>query len=592
LGEIETELRGHPGIKEAVVIDKEDEQGNRYLCAYLVPAGKIEIQAVKDGLVKRLPGYMVPAYFVQLEQIPLTANGKVDRKALPEPAAGSDARMVYITAAMMEKTGYDEDETEEKQDSSTAEEIEIFFENNTRIVEEEKLTLQKYSEQARDGKDYYPLSHPQKMIYYTQKTYWGTACENLAYLVKYPVELDRRLLEKAINEILFRHEGLRLRIVEIESESAVIPAQHLAGHKEQRLDCFDFSGEEGGESLQRWLDRINEEPAGMIDDDLFYFAYLKFNRQESGYYMKFHHIGVDGWVWGLLVREIDSLYRTLKEGGAVERCAAPSYIRYISDEQDYLTSSRAKRDMEFWHKKLLPLPRPANLSFKSGDSFDLKAGKRDLPLPGELRTKMHDYCKVNKTSIYKLVLAALSVCVSRVTANNDFVIGMLNHNRTLEVYKRTAGTFISFVPLRIPVKGSMEFQCFVEELGRDIRVVLKEYQGYPFDFLIRELREKTGVNPVYFYDINLIGHSVVKKENYNVEIFRPGYTDTPLTIHVDYQNRDIEGILELRWVYRLDRFSGPDIGAFHDQLVNILNDALASPGKKLAKIELLAALRI
>ncbi|MDP4147651.1 MAG: amino acid adenylation domain-containing protein, partial [Bacillota bacterium] len=85
LGEIESQLLKHEDIKEAVVIDREDKEGNKYLCAYVVSDKEITVTELREHLSKELPDYMIPAYFMQLENIPLTPNGKIDRKALPEP---------------------------------------------------------------------------------------------------------------------------------------------------------------------------------------------------------------------------------------------------------------------------------------------------------------------------------------------------------------------------------------------------------------------------------------------------------------------------------------------------------------------------
>jgi acyl carrier protein len=85
LGEIEKRLAMHPGIKEAVTTSRLDNKGDKYLCSYIIPKKELDISELKEYLAKTLPDYMIPSYFVQMEKIPLTPNGKLDCKALPGP---------------------------------------------------------------------------------------------------------------------------------------------------------------------------------------------------------------------------------------------------------------------------------------------------------------------------------------------------------------------------------------------------------------------------------------------------------------------------------------------------------------------------
>ncbi|MBX4267641.1 non-ribosomal peptide synthetase, partial [Clostridium estertheticum] len=95
LGEIENQLLKQENIKEAVVVDREDKQGNKYLCAYIACDKKMTIPQLRTSLSKELPDYMVPVYFMKIEKMPLTPNGKLDRKALPEPDGDINAGVEY-----------------------------------------------------------------------------------------------------------------------------------------------------------------------------------------------------------------------------------------------------------------------------------------------------------------------------------------------------------------------------------------------------------------------------------------------------------------------------------------------------------------
>ena len=96
LGEIEARLLQHEAVEEAVVIARDDSEGIKYLCAYLVKGAELTIQALREYLSSELPGYMIPSYFVELEKMPLTSNGKLDRKALPDPDGSINTGTEYI----------------------------------------------------------------------------------------------------------------------------------------------------------------------------------------------------------------------------------------------------------------------------------------------------------------------------------------------------------------------------------------------------------------------------------------------------------------------------------------------------------------
>jgi hypothetical protein len=283
--------------------------------------------------------------------------------------------------------------------------------------------------------------------------------------------------------------------------------------------------------LTEWIARQAREPFDWINHDLFYFAYLQFNETESGYYMKFHHLAADGWTILSLFKEIDEIYETLEAGDPVEVNTAPSYLQFISDENGYLNSPGAVRDREFWHRYLLPLPGKIELFPGRGGNVNtvIEAGVCVLSFPGDLRTQIHRYCRARGTSIFKVLLSALSVYIWRVTGKNDFVIGSANHNRTTENQRRMAGMFVGTLPFRIGINEAMTFADLLGKTGKEIDNILKNYRRYPFDLLMDELREKTGVDVGYLLDINLVGHPDMKEDKYRIEHHFPGYEPTPST---------------------------------------------------------------
>jgi amino acid adenylation domain-containing protein/non-ribosomal peptide synthase protein (TIGR01720 family) len=422
----------------------------------------------------------------------------------------------------------------------------------------------------------YPLTHAQKRIYYTEQTYPGSSCNALVFTVRCGKILDKARLAAAIHTVISRHEGLQLRIVKF--PSTVEPCQYVAPLPGLALDELDFPAEGG-------------PPFALTNAPLFYFAYVRFNRQESGYLVKLHHLVADGWTTLLLFEEIDRVYRQLEVGEPVDRTPAPSYVQYIREEKAYLHSPQARQDREFWHRNLLPLPPEASLSGRSprrDASPDCRGQAALLPFPEALRNRLHRYRRQHKTSLFKLILAGLAVYISRASGGDDIVIGSASHNRSTSEHGKMMGMFVSTIPLRLAVAGELAFADFVEQCGRRLNRIIKNHQKYPFDVLMDEIRESTRQDPRYLLEVNLIGHGDLEEERFTVCHHFAGDEPTPLSIHINTGNRDTRGVLELEWDYQPAHFSAEEIHRLHQGLINILTDALEEPHKHIAHIELLA----
>jgi len=595
LGEIENHLLAYPEVKEAAVIDREDEKGGKHLYAYIVgkePAGKsIDLQGLKNHLVHVLPDYMIPAHFVPLETLPLTPNGKIDRKALLEiePAART---IPYIPAEMLNRlkreAGPGKSTAPSKHHAGAA----AAPDNNTAAREalEAYDRLERYSQEAGDGKTYYPLSMAQKIFYYIEKTYPDTTCNNRIFTVKYPEIMDKPLLEGAVNLVVSAHDTLRLRVVEVNPGSSMEPAQYEAPYERFTLESFDFSGPGQQQTLDEWIVETNEKSFRLLDGDLFYFAYVRFSPGESGYLMKLHHLVTDRIGVSQVMKEIHRVYCRLREGkpGYDGQDPTLSYIREcLLSERAYLGSEQMEADRAFWHKRMLPLPPEVDLATFKKNTFDIRTNASIQTVPTALRSRMHQYCQKQGTSIFKLVLAGLSLYISRVTGQEHFVVGSVNHGRKSGPQMQTPGLFNRFFPISIEIDGAVTFEEFVEKNNRDIRFILKNHVNYPYELLNADLEKITGKDVRYFGNINLIYHPG-RDEEYTVLNPAASHDANPLTININVNHRDRSGILEIQWEYQVERFSAADIAGVQRGLINILDDALAHPAKPLSHIQLLS----
>ncbi|MCP4157003.1 MAG: AMP-binding protein, partial [bacterium] len=586
LGDIETKLQENPAVKEAVVIDREDGQGNKYLCAYLVPAAgeNLSIPSIKNYLGKRLPEYMVPAHFLQLEKIPLTPNGKTDRKALPQPNLSRKTTVKFITEEKLQraKTTLENQEHQGYAIEKSGEFLDNLVENTSR----EWDLLREYT--LKTEQEYHPLSYPQKMIYLIEKKHMGTGCNNIVFFVRYNEDVDAQILEEAVNKLVHKHGTFRLRMTEIEYGAGYIPAQYLTDYEEFTIESFDFSTEGSEPELQKWLETRGGEAFQFLEGKLFYFAYIKLPSGESGCYIKIHNIVSDGLTFHIIIKEIYKIYQALKAGKPVKIKPSSAYLDFITHEREYLKSPKAKEDMRYNLDQMLPSPGEVTLSAQpiKSDSANITAERTKLAIPAELRSKIHEYSQKARVSWYKIVVSALSVYINRVSSVNNFVIGSLINNRSNFKYIKTAGIFIHFLPIAIQINETMDFTEFVKTTGKTLDELIEKRQSYPFEILAGQLRENYGIDPGYFYNVNVIGYPDLEE----VTMERPfaGYEEAPFSLYVNRYNKDIHGELEFEWIYRKGLFTETDIRGIHRSLENILADALDNPGKKIWEIELLS----
>ncbi|MCP5105333.1 MAG: AMP-binding protein, partial [bacterium] len=438
---------------------------------------------------------------------------------------------------------------------------------------------------TEDTKKYYPLTHAQKRIYYDDKFHPGTSAGTQAFIVRYKRILNISLLQQAINKVIRKNVGFRLRIVEIEHE----PKQYVEEYRERNFDYVDFSGTDSEHRMREWVDETVRKPIEILEGDPFYFAILKYNEKESGYYMGFHHAVSDGGSYPIVFSEINEIYHELEVGRSVDDELYPSYLEYISDEQEYLGSAQVEKDKKFWHGTLTPLPQPLNITPKKGDPSDTAGAMYVAAFPDHVRTMMFDYGKAHRASLFKLLLAAISIYAAKISRLDDVTIGAVNHNRAEGNREKVVGMFVSTFPIRQKVDGKMTFNQFLETSGKGVNHILKNHQKYPFDRLATELRDTMGADISYLLDIFISAHGDVEKEGYTFEHIFQGYVPNSLNIHINYNNKNLDGKLEMEYEYRAGHYSEEDAARFHRGLVNVLRNALANPKKEISGIDIVSA---
>lgn len=426
----------------------------------------------------------------------------------------------------------------------------------------------------------YPLTNAQKSIWVADNLYPGTSQAVLSATVIIREAIDFTLMNEAVNKVIEKNDALRIRLVNLEG----IPQQYFADFVYKKFEVLDFSYENGEKDYKKWEKDMAETPfTALIDSELFNFFMIKLGKQKNICFFKFHHTISDAWGVVLIIRKTLHEYWQLLHGVASE-AIEPSYIDHINDELEYLASERFDKHKEFWSEAFETVPEFISMSDKGISSL---VGKRKTyVLSPALSSKLHEFCNSNKVSGFSVFYALLALYLSKKTNKKDIAIETPILNRSGKAEKNTAGMFMNNIPTRIYVEPSLDFLTFVNESYRELKKFMRN-QRYPYSSILRDFREKHQFSGT-LVDVTLNYHnakldSVIEYEgiwNYC------GSQTNSLSIQVS--DRADTGLPELDYDYLLEVFTEEDIEQMHNNMCNLLTDALDNPSKKLSELQMLS----
>ncbi|NRD72647.1 amino acid adenylation domain-containing protein [Shewanella sp. VB17] len=543
LGEIETALSSLDRVKQAVVIDRERD-GNKYLAAYIISNEQVLNEQAQDSharetdsliasLMQTLPEYMVPATFTEIDVIPLTINGKLDRRALPEPAWVSvdnytaprnnlEAQLCEIWQSVLglELVGIHDNFFRSGGDSITAMKLvaairrkldvdlalSALFEQKTIAGISLTLNEQMLNQDARvviphldlGEEARYPVSFAQARMLFIEQFEQGSNAYHMPYLAQLDDDVNVYLLEKAINVVSERHAVMNS--VYGYSEYGYSDEYD---HDERHVDKHDF--DETGTAYQQALDSDLTFRSQTCHDEAELLALVKadiahpFDLQHEpslrlshyqlaqGQYilLMWHHIAMDGWSTDIFIRELGEVYQALKASREIDLPALDiNYGDYAAWQRDYLQGEVGTRQLDYWRQTLsgyetlaLPTdkPRPAQIDYRGQDSDFIV----DTALSAELRA----LAKQQETTLYTVLLSAFYVSLAKLTGQEDIIVGSPSDNRHHAQTQSLIGMFVNSLALRAQVSGDSDISQFIQTVHKVVSQA-KSNQDIPFEQLV------------------------------------------------------------------------------------------------------------
>ncbi|MFL5384123.1 MAG: amino acid adenylation domain-containing protein, partial [Longimicrobiaceae bacterium] len=629
-GEIESVLLAHPRVREAVVLAR-GEAETRRLFAWIVAEG-VDVAGVRAHASAHLPDYMVPAAFVFLGALPLTRHGKVDRRALPEPAAADLAGAGYLAprtpteellAAVWaellgaERVGVDDGFFElgghsllatrvaSRVRETLAVELPVraVFEHSTLgalAAEVDRLRRAAQGVEAppirpvpREGADL-PLSFAQERLWFVDRMEAGSATYHMPLFARLEGELDEGALRRALDELVRRHESLRTSFPLVDG----LPVQRVAPPSPVELFTHDFAAfrdDEREEEAGRLVREHARIPFTLETGPLFRADLARLGEHDHLLLITLHHVIADGWSLDLLWRELAALYGAFSRGEPSPLPGpAVQYGDFAAWQRTWLRGEVLERQLAYWRRALkgappllrLPTdrPRPAVQTHRAATEIAV--------LPREAAGAVQALARREGATLFMVLLAALDVVLSRLAGDREVVVGTPIAGRTRAETEGVVGLFLNSLALRVDLSGDPTFAGLLRRV-REATLDAYAHQDVPFEAVLEELHPERTLDrtPVFQVMLNLANFAegagggmaaLPGLRVHGVERGGPLASKFDLTL---YAGEVPDGVL-LQLVYNPDLFDAARMRALLAQVGGVLEQAAADPARALSALSL------
>ncbi|PYP88079.1 MAG: non-ribosomal peptide synthetase [Blastocatellia bacterium AA13] len=631
LEEIETLLLQHVGVKQAVVAVRENADGSKALVGYLVPTSE---QAPTSGeirtfLKERLPDYMVPARFVTLDQVPLTPNGKVDRKALPSPEEfGVDDESEYVAprtpvqqllasfwSEMLQvaRVGVNDNFFDLGGHSLLATRLasrvraafhvdvplRVVFETPTvaglAAAIETAMRLKEGSEwpaiEPISRESDLPVSYAQQRLWFLDQLEPDNPFYNISGAIQLNGALNVEALERSLSEVVRRHEPLRTSFIAVNGE----PLQRIEQPWPVALEATDLSGAsdcERNECVNRLVAEDAQQPFKLDGGRLFRARVLRVGDDAHILLLTLHHIISDGLSLNVLIGEIAEIYRALIENRAPALPdLAIQYADYAVWQRRWLQGDELQRRVQYWKEHLagappsldLPLDhsRPAVLSYRGRE--------RQFQIPAELADSLIRMSRAEGVTLFMLLLAGFKSLLLRYTGQSDIVVGTPIAYRDQVELEPLIGFFVNTVVLRTDLSGRPAFRDVLRRV-REVALAAYMHQDVPFEKLVEELQPErnSGRSPIFQVSFGMEQGREIPAHLSDLELTSleapSGTSKFELTLALEENAGRISGSVE----YNTDLFEEPTVIRMIGHYLSFLENAVESPDSPVAALSLLS----
>ncbi|ACK73821.1 amino acid adenylation domain protein (plasmid) [Gloeothece citriformis PCC 7424] len=631
LEEIEALLNQHEGVRQSVASVWEKEPGQQQLIAYIVPHKEHNLSPIslQNFLLEKLPDYAIPSGFLFLTTLPLTANGKVDRKALPTPDEESlrgtsvyvaprtsqEAILSQIWANILkvERVGIDDNFFQLGGHSLLATQVISAINNafdlvfplrylfefptirdlakclNSLIQEGKSRKVPPITPVSRD----LPLasSFAQNRLWFLEQLHPDSCIYNSSTAIRLKGNLNIKVLVQSLNEMIKRHEILRTAFKNTKNSICQVIAPSLTVDL-PLIDLSQFPTDEREKEVQKAIASVCNQPFDLSQAPLLRGLLLELGEQEYILIFAIHHIIIDGWSIGVFIQELATIYRDLLHLKPISLPDLPiQYADFTVWQHQWIQGEILEEQLAYWTEKLTDLPMLSLPTIRSRETLQTHQGSTlSFTLPSELSTALQKLSQQENVTLFMTLLAGFQVLLQRYTHQDDLVVGTDIANRNQPQTEGLIGFFVNLLVLRTDLSGNPNF---IELLSRVREVTLEAYthQDLPFEKLVEVLQpDRYGSQASPLFQVLFVLQNVPLT---TLEL--PGVELQPLELANQKAKFDLSLIMEEtptgiqgKWEYNQDLFAPEMIAQMSQHFQNILSSAVEFPNLPITQLSFLS----
>ena len=635
LGEVEVGLSQCPGVAEAVVLVREDTRGEKQLVAYVVahPGQALTPSSLRRFLKDKMPDYMVPSAFVQLEAFPLTPSGKINRRALPAPEASREQSTETFVAG---RTPLERQLTElwaqvlklplvgihdnfftlgghsllatqlisrirdtcqcdlpvrRLFEAPTPAEFADYLSVDLRANSDQDTAIDTETIVPQDHTDALPLSFAQSRLWFLDQLEPGNAFYNLPLALRLQGPLQVAALEQSLNTVIRRHGTLRTCFPSVAGQ----PTQSIAEAIELKLTVVDLQHIPEAtrrDEVRRLAITEIQQPFDLTIAPLFRVTLWHLSPTDHGLLVVMHHIITDGWSMAVFERELIALYNQAVAATPLTLTDLPiQYADFALWQQRWLKEHILPTQLPYWRQQLAdlsPLQMPTDLARPAIKSF--RGATASLQVPQSLSAQVNHLSQRQGVTLFMTLLSAFKVLLHRYTQQTDIVLGTPVANRNRSEIEPLIGFFVNSLVLRTQVEPHDRFVDLLAQV-RQVTLDAYAYQDLPFEKLVEELQPERRLNQNPLFQVMFALQNTPR-----TDVQWHGLTVSPFPVgehmtHVDlswHLWEEAEG-LRIEVDYAADLFLPATIDRMLQHFQILLEGIVADPHQTVEQLPLLSA---
>jgi len=582
LGEIENQLLGFSGISQAIVVVREDKVNDKRIVAYYISP---DIEVINSGelrayLKRRLPGYMVPQHFEKLMEFPLTPNGKIDRKALPEPIGSESEKDLnshvtlsetekYLLGLWQELIGVDMPSIESSFfdlgghsllatqliskisnqygvkiplsvvfDKPTIQALAPIIDgklNRAESKNDEQSAKNKISIATQSQREYAPLSYAQKRLWFIDRLEPGSPIYNIPVVIKLTGKVEQHTLTRFFDALLAKHDILRTYF----KETGDGPRQYINRTNKVIIESVDLTGC-SSELLEKHLSYEFLKSFDLSSYPLFRIQLIKLADDSFILFLVIHHIIFDGWSVKVLLDDLAGFFEGGSENNKSRLRPLPQQFADFSEwHNQCVDGDEVTRQLEVWLDTLKgDLPVLSLPQQRLRPPVRSAAGTTEVVVINSSRTQLlQRQCKALGVTSFMYFLSLYYLLLHRYSAQQDLIVGVPVANRNMTQIESMIGFFVNTLPLRIVIDKQMTFAELLKRV-KERCLLAYDNQDVPFERLVSRLSPERDASrtPIYQTMFNYVQSEPVRQlgDKLSAELIqwegRVAKTDLSLTI--------------------------------------------------------------